>query len=123
MVIETVLEAPKIFDLFLSGHARHEVMTATHNEAGADFCGIAVIGSIYIKTPCDMLLLLVVLGYTTETQGVYTALPVIIFDDFTTASQYVNFEFKVKSSAMKILTPNTELVRTRTDSGPFYIHQ
>ncbi len=51
-----------------------------------------------------------VLGYTNETQGVYTALPVIIFDDFTTASQYVNFEFKVKSSAMKILTPNTALV-------------
>ena len=51
-----------------------------------------------------------VLGYTNETHGVYTALPVIIFDDFTTASQYVNFGFKVKSSAMKILTPNTELV-------------
>ena len=51
-----------------------------------------------------------ILGYTNETQGVYTALPVIIFDDFTTASQYVNFEFKVKSSAMKILTPNTALV-------------
>ena len=51
-----------------------------------------------------------ILGYTNETQGVYTALPVIIFDDFTTASQYVNFEFKVKSSAMKILTPNVELV-------------
>ena len=51
-----------------------------------------------------------ILGYTNETHGVYTALPVIIFDDFTTASQYVNFEFKVKSSAMKILTPNIELV-------------
>ena len=51
-----------------------------------------------------------ILGYTNETNGVYTALPVIIFDDFTTASQYVNFEFKVKSSAMKILTPNTALV-------------
>ena len=51
-----------------------------------------------------------ILGYTNEMQGIYTALPVIIFDDFTTASRYVNFEFKVKSSAMKILTPNTELV-------------
>ena len=51
-----------------------------------------------------------ILGYTNETHGVYTALPVIIFDDFTTASRYVNFKFKVKSSAMKILTPNTELV-------------
>lgn len=51
-----------------------------------------------------------ILGYTNEERGVYNALPVIIFDDFTTASQYVNFKFKVKSSAMKILTANTELV-------------
>lgn len=51
-----------------------------------------------------------ILGYTSEEQGIYDALPVIIFDDFTTASQYVNFKFKVKSSAMKILTANAELV-------------
>lgn len=51
-----------------------------------------------------------ILGYTNEKNGVYDKLPVIIFDDFTTASRYVNFKFKVKSSAMKILTPNTELV-------------
>lgn len=51
-----------------------------------------------------------ILGYTDEEQGIYDALPVIIFDDFTTASRYVNFKFKVKSSAMKILTPNTDLV-------------
>ena len=54
-----------------------------------------------------------ILGYTNEEQGVYDALPVIIFDDFTTASQFVNFKFKVKSSAMKILTANTELVLTK----------
>lgn len=51
-----------------------------------------------------------VLGYTNESDGVFKDLPVIIFDDFTTASRYVNFEFKVKSSAMKILKVNTELV-------------
>ena len=51
-----------------------------------------------------------ILGYTNEEFGVYDALPVIIFDDFTTATQFVNFKFKVKSSAMKILTANTELV-------------
>lgn len=51
-----------------------------------------------------------ILGYTNEEHGIYDTLPVIIFDDFTTASQYVNFKFKVKSSAMKILTANTELV-------------
>lgn len=44
-----------------------------------------------------------ILGYTNETQGIYNKLPVIIFDDFTTDSKYVDFPFKVKSSAMKIL--------------------
>ncbi|WP_213809863.1 restriction endonuclease subunit S [Jeotgalicoccus sp. WY2] len=29
--------------------------------------------------------------------------PIIIFDDFTTSSHYVDFSFKVKSSAMKLL--------------------
>lgn len=49
-----------------------------------------------------------ILGYTNETKGVYDKLPVIIFDDFTTASQFVDFKFKVKSSAMKILSCNEE---------------
>ena len=48
------------------------------------------------------------LGYTNETEGIFGQLPVIIFDDFTTATQYVNFKFKVKSSAMKILHVNQE---------------
>lgn len=44
-----------------------------------------------------------ILGYTNETEGIYQNTPVIIFDDFTTESKFVDFEFKVKSSAMKIL--------------------
>ena len=45
-----------------------------------------------------------ILGYTDETSGIFSdGLPVIIFDDFTTASQFVDFPFKAKSSAMKIL--------------------
>ncbi len=44
-----------------------------------------------------------ILGHTNETNGIYKNLPVIIFDDFTTAIQFVDFQFKVKSSAMKIL--------------------
>ncbi len=46
-----------------------------------------------------------ILGYTGETDGIFPKekLPVIIFDDFTTATKYVDFPFKVKSSAMKIL--------------------
>jgi type I restriction enzyme S subunit len=45
-----------------------------------------------------------ILGYTSEKEGIYTEPPVIIFDDFTTAVKYVDFNFKVKSSAMKILS-------------------
>ena len=48
-----------------------------------------------------------ILGYTDETDGIYPASshkPVIIFDDFTSATQWVDFPFKAKSSAMKILT-------------------
>jgi type I restriction enzyme S subunit len=52
-------------------------------------------------------------GYTNETEGIFTQLPTIIFDDFTTATQYVNFPFKVKSSAMKILQPTCDLVNIK----------
>ena len=45
-----------------------------------------------------------VLGYTAEQFGVYNKLPVIIFDDFTTDSKYISHPFKVKSSAMKMLS-------------------
>lgn len=51
-----------------------------------------------------------ILGKTNEENGIFDQLPVIIFDDFTTATQFVNFKFKVKSSAMKILHINTDLV-------------
>ena len=44
-----------------------------------------------------------IIGYTNETTGIYSNLPCIIFDDFTTDSRLVDFPFKVKSSAMKIL--------------------
>jgi type I restriction enzyme S subunit len=44
-----------------------------------------------------------ILGYTDEKSGIYNDLPVIVFDDFTTDSKIVNFPFKVKSSAIKIL--------------------
>lgn len=49
-----------------------------------------------------------VLGYTNETEGIYRSnpdSPVVIFDDFTTAFKWVDFPFKAKSSAMKILKP------------------
>ena len=45
-----------------------------------------------------------ILGFTDETNGIFKDnLPVIIFDDFTTATKFVDFPFKAKSSAMKIL--------------------
>lgn len=49
-----------------------------------------------------------ILGYTNEESGIYDNLPVIIFDDFTTDIKYVDFPFKVKSSAMKMLQPANE---------------
>jgi len=51
------------------------------------------------------------LGYTDESNGIFPKekLPVIIFDDFTTATKYVDFPFKVKSSAMKILKANEKI--------------
>ena len=52
-----------------------------------------------------------ILGYTNEHFGIKGASeknPVIIFDDFTTSSHYVDFPFKVKSSAMKLLTLNNQ---------------
>lgn len=52
-------------------------------------------------------------GYTNETDGIFTKLPTIIFDDFTTATQFVNIPFKVKSSAMKILQPTCDLVNIK----------
>ena len=51
-----------------------------------------------------------ILGYTDEHFGIKEANqrnPVIIFDDFTTSSHYVDFPFKVKSSAIKLLTLST----------------
>lgn len=51
-----------------------------------------------------------ILGYTSEKNGIYIAdknNPVIIFDDFTTSFHWVDFSFKVKSSAIKMLRPKT----------------
>lgn len=45
-----------------------------------------------------------ILGYTNDKHGIYEKLPVIIFDDFVTESKFVDFPFKAKSSAMKMLS-------------------
>ena len=55
-----------------------------------------------------------IIGKTNENFGICERLPVIIFDDFTTDSKYVDFPFKVKSSAMKIL-------RVKGNINPRYI--
>jgi len=51
-----------------------------------------------------------ILGYTDETDGIFNASknPVVIFDDFTTANKWVDFDFKAKSSAMKMITSADE---------------
>lgn len=52
-----------------------------------------------------------ILGYTNEENGIFNhELPVIIFDDFTTASKFVNFPFKAKSSAMKMLKIKDKII-------------
>lgn len=56
-----------------------------------------------------------ILGYTSETDGIYPASrmnPVIIFDDFTTDFKWVDFPFKAKSSGMKMLTAADENLAT-----------
>ena len=59
-----------------------------------------------------------ILGYTNETDGIFVVKDkVIIFDDFTTASRLVDFDFKVKSSAMKILVVKNENI---IDTNYFY---
>lgn len=50
-----------------------------------------------------------ILGYTNEENGIFNNLPAIIFDDFTTDSKFVDFKFKVKSSAMKILKAKNDI--------------
>jgi type I restriction enzyme S subunit len=54
-----------------------------------------------------------ILGYTDEIEGIYKSHPVIIFDDFTMDNKFVNFDFKVKSSAIKILTPKNKDVNLK----------
>lgn len=51
-----------------------------------------------------------ILGYTDEDFGIYRASvnPTIIFDDFTTANKWVDFDFKAKSSAMKMITSSDD---------------
>lgn len=51
-----------------------------------------------------------ILGYTTETGGIYDKGDCIIIDDFTLDCKYVSFPFKIKSSAIKILTANNKLI-------------
>ena len=60
-----------------------------------------------------------ILGYTNEKDGIKdatSASPVIIFDDFTTSSHFVDFPFKVKSSAMKLL------YKTSTEDNFYFLY-
>ena len=50
-----------------------------------------------------------ILGYTDEEFGIYDKGECIILDDFTMDVKFVSFPFKVKSSAIKILTPKADV--------------
>jgi type I restriction enzyme S subunit len=54
-----------------------------------------------------------ILGYTIEDFGICSEIPVIVFDDFTTDCKYVDFPFKVKSSAIKLLRPKHDRISLR----------
>ncbi|MCU9519737.1 restriction endonuclease subunit S [Corynebacterium sp. ES2794-CONJ1] len=57
-----------------------------------------------------------ILGKTNEKHGIKMSSPedpVIIFDDFTTSFKWVDFPFKVKSSALKILSVDSEILDIR----------
>ena len=52
------------------------------------------------------------LGFTNEKEGIYKAdkkNPTIIFDDFTTSFHWIDYSFKIKSSAMKMLRPKNDV--------------
>ena len=51
-----------------------------------------------------------ILGYTDEPFNIYDKGECIILDDFTLDCKLVNFAFKVKSSAIKILTPKNNII-------------
>lgn len=50
-----------------------------------------------------------IIDHTNEKNVIYTDLPYIIFNDFTTDSKLVDFHFKAKSSVMKILRVRKEI--------------
>ena len=50
-----------------------------------------------------------ILGYTDDVHGTYDKGDCIILDDFTMDVKYVSFPFKVKSSAIKILTAKKDV--------------
>ncbi len=54
-----------------------------------------------------------ILGSTFDDNGIYTETPVIIFDDFTINNKYVDFPFKVRSSAIKILKPKSNSINIK----------
>ena len=56
------------------------------------------------------------LGYTNDKNGIFHATkenPVILFDDFTTDARLIDFDFKVKSSACKILVPKRKNINLK----------
>lgn len=58
-----------------------------------------------------------ILGYTNELNNVVEKLPVILFDDFTTDSRFIDFKFKIKSSATKLLYSQNEIIHLK-----FFFH-
>ncbi len=89
----------------LKAHNREKILqTYIERKTIKHFCALANIEKIQEN------------DYNLSVNRIYQASkssPVIIFDDFTTATQWVDFPFKVKSSAMKILFSKNPTINIR----------
>ena len=52
------------------------------------------------------------LGYTNEDFGIFDSHPVIIFDDITTATKFVNFQFKVLCAEVFYVMTHNSILNT-----------
>lgn len=105
-LMQQLLTGKKRLPGFVGGWKKIELGDALNYEQPTPFLVKSTDYSNEFPTPVLTAGKTFLLGYTNEESGIYEqGLPVIIFDDFTTACQFVDFPFKAKSSAMKILTP------------------
>ena len=109
MTIKDLVNGKKRLDSFDGDWEKKELGKILNYEQPQDYIVKSTKYSDEFKTPVLTAGQSLILGYTNEKFGIKEVTrenPVIIFDDFTTSIQFVCYSFKVKSSALKILTLN-----------------